>query len=331
MLYGWIEVGASNSSLFSGTNNDDIIIRTVYNSKIILGNTNGTATPAAMYVYGNNVGINKVPDADTDLDVNGKAVIKNLVVGFSNYIGDSVLNGPFVMKDTAKNFSSEAEMVILNSNNNVYFRYNGIERTRITDGQGMHVNDNIYIARDAYAEAFQVTSDVRFKTNITPSDSHTDMLSLLKLNVYDYTISNKQAKGFLAQEVKGVCPQSIQYKQGYIPFRNTHATFSNDHLIITEDSSSKMCSGALAVSVIDKYHNIHPLKVATSCNNIMQIDTDVSDDAFNDGDLVTIQGIYADDVHSIDTNQILAMCVNTIKALHSRLENLENNVCQNKC
>lgn len=331
MLYGWIEVGASNSSLFSGTNNDDIIIRTVYNSKIIMGNTNGSQQVAAMYVYGNNVGINKVPDADVDLDVNGRTVMKNLVVGFSNYVGDAVLNGRFLLKDTAKNYATATEFNVLNSNENVYFTYNNIERVRITNGQGVYVTDNMYISRDAYAEAFQVTSDIRCKTNIEASACDDDLERIKALSVYDYDINNKSCKGFLAQEVKAVMPQSIRYRQGYIPFKNTFATYSNNKLTITPESPSQVCDGALVVSLVNPDNTINPVKVTWARGNMMHIDSLTSETPLVDGEVFPIQGIYAEDIHTIDTNQLLATSINALKALQTRLEKLENYVYENKC
>lgn len=65
-MYGWIEPGHSN--LFQYTNGDDLVIRTAsLDRKLVLGN--GSTFSAALYVCGNNVGINKVPDYE--LDVNG--------------------------------------------------------------------------------------------------------------------------------------------------------------------------------------------------------------------------------------------------------------------
>ena len=45
MLYGWIEIGASNDTLFANEVPQDIIVRTIYDNKIILGNTDGIRAP----------------------------------------------------------------------------------------------------------------------------------------------------------------------------------------------------------------------------------------------------------------------------------------------
>lgn len=218
MLYGWIEVGVSNDNVFSQEVAQDIVLRTIYDNKIIIGNTSGIRATAAMYIHGNNVGINKVPKSDVSLDVNGVAVLKSAQVGLSNTATSLVVNGDIIVKDKQKNFANAMELSIVNNNNVTNILYNGIERVQITNGEGIDLNDNVFVTNDVFATAFQITSDIRFKTKIVSSDSNSDIDIIKHIKVHDYEMKsspNKVVKGFIAQEVEEVFSQAIVHKRGF--------------------------------------------------------------------------------------------------------------------
>jgi hypothetical protein len=212
MLYGWIEVGLSNNTLFRNEVDQDIILRTIYNNKIILGNTDGTTVDAAIYILGNNVGIKKVPQSNVALDVDGLTVLKSLQVGISNLPTQLALNGDLLIKDKSKDFDDGMQLMVTNDNNAIEYKYNGVNRLRMTDGNGIDLHDNVYVTNDVYANAYHLTSDSRFKQNILPSIPKRDIRTLEKLQVKNYElISNpgRIVKGFIAQEVEEVFPQAI--------------------------------------------------------------------------------------------------------------------------
>lgn len=213
MLYGWIEVGLSNNTLFRHENDQDIIIRTIYNNKIILGNTNGVNADAAMYIQGNNVGIYKVPDSNVSLDVNGLTVLQRAQVGHSNMPTEVVVNGQIILKDAQKDFSTDMEMRIANSNNIYTMQYNDIERIRVTDGNGISMNDNVYVTNDVYATAFQITSDIRFKTNVTDTNKEEDVTVVKGVVVKDYDMNGKRRKGFIAQNIADLYPNAVMSRK----------------------------------------------------------------------------------------------------------------------
>lgn len=219
MLYGWIEVGLSNNTLFRNEVDQDIIVRTIYNNKIILGNTNGTSADAAVYILGNNVGIKKVPDSNVSFDVDGFSVLRSLQVGLSNVPTAFTLNGDMILKDKALNFASNMELKCINSNNYFEMYYNNIKRVKITDGVGIDLNDNVYITNDVFANAFQLTSDERFKQNIVSSPPANDVNLLKQIEVKDFQMlahPEKPVKGFIAQQVETIFPQAIVEKRGYV-------------------------------------------------------------------------------------------------------------------
>lgn len=217
MLYGWIEVGASNDNVFANEVSQDIILRTIYNNKIILGNTNGVRATAAMYIQGNNVGIQKVPEAGVVLDVNGKVVLKEAQVGISNYPTALTINGDIILKDKSKDFSPIMEMKITNVDNQTMVKYNDVTRLKMTNGNGFEINDNLYVTNDVFATAFQITSDERFKTNIIDSSKDDDIRTIKQVRVRDFEMKCspcKVVKGFIAQELETVFPQAIILKKG---------------------------------------------------------------------------------------------------------------------
>ena len=219
MLYGWIEVGLSNNTLFRNETDQDIIVRTIYNNKIILGNTNGTSADAALYILGNNVGIKKVPESNVLLDVDGFSVLKSLQVGLSNNPTEFTLNGDMILKDKARNFDSNMELKCINNNNYFEMYYNNVKRVKITDGLGIDLNDNVYITNDVFANAFQLTSDERFKQNIVNTTCSNDIDILKQIQVKDFQMiahPEKPVKGFIAQQIESIFPQAILEKKGYI-------------------------------------------------------------------------------------------------------------------
>jgi hypothetical protein len=219
MLYGWIEVGLSNNTLFRNETDQDIIVRTIYNNKIILGNTNGTSADAALYILGNNVGIKKVPDSNVLLDVDGLSVLKSLQVGLSNNPTEFTINGDIILKDKARNFDSNMELKCINNNNYFEMFYNNVKRVKITDGLGIDLNDNVYITNDVFANAFQLTSDERFKQNIVNTTFSNDIDILKQIQVKDFQMiahPEKPVKGFIAQQIESIFPQAILEKKGYI-------------------------------------------------------------------------------------------------------------------
>lgn len=213
MLYGWIEVGLSNNGLFNQESNEDIIIRTIYDNKIIFGNTDGLDKVAAMYIKGNNVGINKVPNSDISLDVNGPVVLKQAQVGLSNLPTYLRVNGNVQLTDTSLEItdSSNIKLDILNSNEQVNFTYDSIPRITLTKTAGITLNDYVTISSDIYANSFQITSDSNVKRGIIPSDINKDIKILQKLQVKDFMKYNSSniTKGFIAQEVEEIFPQAV--------------------------------------------------------------------------------------------------------------------------
>lgn len=329
MLYGWIEVGASNNGLFNGENNDDIIVRTIYNNKIILGNTNGQNQLAAMYIYGNNVGINKVPGSNIQLDVLGNAQMQTLKVGYSNFVGAFTMNGNVTLKDITKNYSSLSEVVISNSNDATYIYYGSNERIKFTDGNGMYITDTLYVTNDVYANAYQINSDRRLKTNIRKVDPEYDLNLLRNIDIYDFKMQSEMMRGVIAQDVLHVVPSSIKLKKGCVKLNAGLQGYVSHGCITIHGDISGLNVGDM-IYVTSSLNTKH--QVLCSIMSISQNKITISPpNEFIDNEHVLIDTKYVQDIHTVDYNQLVAVCINAVNALATRLENLEKYVYENKC
>lgn len=224
MLYGWIEVGASNNSIFTNTAQEDIVIRTINNAKkVIIGNTSTNIVTAAVYITGNNVGIGKIPISGTMLDVAGITILETCQIGTPATPSSLVLNGTFTIKDTSQPFSNQlTDLIISNSNNLFSVGFLGASKSflSVVNAQGMTLNETLTVNNEVYATAFNILSDRRFKYNICESDIYEDVRTLKRLDVRLFSMCNiamtanrhhhDQVKGFIAQEVESAFPQAIK-------------------------------------------------------------------------------------------------------------------------
>ena len=310
MLYGWLEVGASNVGVFNSQSNQDIILRTsASNNKIIIGTQiypleAASNTWAAMYISSNNVGLKKVPDHDVMLDVNGNVAVNKFV-----HFRESMSN------------ITEKTATYTNSNNAFYLSYNGIVKVKYTDGDGIRVFDKTYSTEDYYAPAFNVWSDCNFKRNITPSSKAADVSILQNINTYDYTLwdnPTRPIKGFIAQDVEKWFPQCIVKSLGTIPCSMTPTFISLQGRIARETLPFDVEVGETIVGI----NTANSLTYEYFVYNIDNSNVNVSGDNRAMGVMINIttkKGF----VRSVDTTQLLALCFSSIKDLMQRVAVLE--------
>lgn len=307
MLYGWLEVGASNVGVFSSQCNQDIILRTTSsNNKIIIGNqiydiTSGSNMRAAMYVLSNNVGINKVPTSNVQLDINGTFNINNSMTFIETMTG--VPNQP---------------TFFVNSNNAFYMYYNGQQKIRFTDTNGINVSDKMYSTSDIFSPAFNVTSDSNLKRDITHSDKESDSATLNSINVFNYRFYNSTSnvKGFVAQQVESFFPQAIQKTMGFIPSSVTSVFLSLDGIVPKNNIPFDVEVGEKVVAT----------SFGRPCEFIVYKITDENVHLYGDkqymGFKIDITGKNGF-IRTIDTTQILGLCLNSIKHLNDKVDVLE--------
>jgi Chaperone of endosialidase len=259
---------------------------------------------AALYISSNNVGVNKIPTSNVQLDINGTFNINNSMTFVESMSG--VANHP---------------SYFINSNNTFYLYHNGVQRIRFTDQAGINVSDKIYSTSDMFAPAFNVLSDSNLKRDIIISDANNDREKINNINVYDYRFYNNTSniKGFIAQQVEEIFPQAIQRTMGVIPSSAVTVFLSRDGIIslealpftvevgerLTATSSGRPCE--FMVYKIDG-SNIH-----------------VSGDKQFMGMNITVTGKFGF-IRTIDTNQLLALCFSSLKDCMKNIEVLNKKI-----
>lgn len=330
-LNGWIEIGLSNPNIFASQSNPDIVIRTYDESasnKIIIGNTSsneGSNRLGGMYVLNNNVGFKKVPLPGVDVDINGLystidgRIASNLNVGYGNNAGFFQLRGDMLILNTGT-----SDMRAINSNNTFYFMYSNIERIKFTNGSGMYLNDNVYITNDVYATGFHMTSDSNFKENVrevyVKSKSNIELLS--KLKVYDYTLKGKkeQIKGFIAQQVEEVLPSAVKEIDNIIPIYNSFLSLENDILVSYNLDNLKDFFEVDDEIVLGQTINSKDIfvKIASVEDDCLMFYEPSILCNLTHCDSLYVHGKVGK-MKTIDTNQILALCVSSLQEIISKL------------
>jgi hypothetical protein len=333
-LNGWIEVGLSNPNIFASQSNTDVVIRSFdpsFSNKIIIGNTSSNEGPnrlGGLYVHNNNVGFKKVPLSGVDVDINGLystidgRVASNLTVGYGSNAGFLQLRGDMLVIN-----NNTSDMRAINSNNTFRFMYSNVERIRFTNGSGMYLNDNVYITNDVYATGFYMTSDSNFKENINDSIQDTDLNSLMKLKVYDFNLKgqSKTVKGFIAQQVESVLPSAINEIDSIIPCikGDVDVDLVRDHRIVVVNASYSNIN----LEDVLKQGDEVVIGRNASTKEMFCVVQQVGNQWFEVSPETAKQLVHLDNyphlylhgksgkMKTIDTNQILALCVSSIQQL----------------
>jgi hypothetical protein len=325
LLKGWLEIGMSNPNIFLNQSNSDIVFRTYddnTSNKIIIGNTSSNNTPncvGAIYIWGNNVGLKRIPRSNVTLDINGTlSVSSNVYIGTTSTLSTTTLTGDFIIAN-----SNTSNMLITNTSNVFAMSYGNVERLRITNGAGLFLNDNIYVTNDIYASSFHMTSDKHLKDNISLSSPKGDLSMLCKLKVCDFTYkcatsqdSPKYHKGLIAQDVETVFPQAVQEYDGIIPHgqcfaditcidNKVYIKFEQPHHASVFSTGDKIVLGTSKgtqnyIAVITSLDTVHGL----------QLDLPSSFETQQ----VFVHGVMGK-IKTIDPNQLLALCISSIQEI----------------
>lgn len=323
LLKGWLEIGMSNPNIFLNQSNSDIVFRTYddnTSNKIIIGNTSSNNTPncvGAIYIWGNNVGLRRLPRSNVTLDVTG-----TLSVSSNVYIGSTTtLTGDFIVAN-----SNTSNMLFTNTSNVFAMSYGNVERLKITNGTGLFLNDNVYVTNDIYASSFHMTSDKHLKDNISLSSPKGDLSTLCKLKVCDFTYkcatlqdttnTTKYHKGLIAQDVETVFPQAVQEYDGILPHGQCFAelTCIGNKCFMKLGSPNHAHHFSIGDKVIlGKSKDTQDyIAVITSVDpvNGLQLDLPSSFDTQH----VFVHGVMGK-IKTIDPNQLLALCISSIQEI----------------
>jgi len=309
MLYGWLEVGASNISVFSSQCNQDIVLRTTEsNSKIMIGNqmysiSSGSNVHAGVYILNNNIGVRTLPPLDQQLDINGSMRINNT----------------FFLTESVVGISNQTACIV-NSNNALHIQYNSNPKMRFTDSNGVNFTDTIFSTHDMYAPAFNVLSDSNFKRDIVESSPIVDFECLSSIKVCNYRMVNEteaHTKGIIAQQLEEIFPQAIKKTIGFIPCNNAYiyitpeGTIPKNALPLVLDVGERLITSNsgntyefIVMKVTEEYVHVHGVhKNLKMC-------------------VLGKQGY----IRTIDTSQVLSLCINSIKHLSAELDVIKHHI-----
>jgi hypothetical protein len=185
---------------------------------------------------------------------------------------------------------------------------------KVTNGQGLYLNDNVYATNDMFATAFHMTSDRNMKENIYTSKRVEDLQRLLKLNVSDFSFKGdtKVKKGFIAQDVESIFPQAITSFEGIIPIYQGFASLEKGSITLPSNvGDMSLCIGDEIVIGKDSFckESIYP--ITSFHRNGFNIQCMETKQVYIHGKLGKLK--------SVDTNQIVALCVSAIQELATKL------------
>lgn len=189
---------------------------------------------------------------------------------------------------------------------------------------------SIYASNVIYTGSYYASdSDRRIKTDIKKSNINNDYEIFNKIDVLDYnyidtTKSNKQQKGFIAQQIKYYYPQAVDQDTGYLPNIMQHSLIEADEyglFIILENIDSDLLNQFLKLIIDD---NILIIQIYNIINNKYYFTP--NDEKISHYNNVFVYGQQVDDLLSLDYNKIHCLHFNSTKKLINIVNQLQKDI-----
>ena len=195
---------------------------------------------------------------------------------------------------------------------------------------------SLYLQHWARAEGYTALSDSRIKNNIADVDdsSALETLRALQPKYYNYidTIGRGSHRviGFLAQEVKQVCPFAVSTSRDYIPNIYELANISDSNVItFTNFNTSGLESNASVIKTIgigDKEHIVNIAEVVDE--RTIRVEEDLSewtgsvDETGNvvAGNQLFVYGQEVDDFHNLNKDALFSVATASIQEIDRQLQ-----------
>ena len=190
------------------------------------------------------------------------------------------------------------------------------------------------------ATEFDATSDQRVKTNISNLDiiQCDKILNLLEPKTYTYIDNIHESRtryGLIAQEVKEILPELINYKSDYIPNMMCKAEFIDKNKFkLKKNSDPETCikQGIKNLNISDNvriHHSTSEMDEDTlDCQIICKEENDTHTIYTIDKDVlknnIFIYGIRIDDFHVLNYDQIIPILISGYKYQNDRLKSNYN-------
>jgi hypothetical protein len=173
---------------------------------------------------------------------------------------------------------------------------------------------------------FGTVSDIRIKTNIQPVNSMLDTINKIEIVSFDFIDPTKHKRdecGVIAQQLKTVFPNAVDYSTGIIPCYIVHATYTDngDNLtILFENKDEPLKVGDKIDLKLGVYHEekekskdegekmVEVLKVIEGGFVCKKWENYVESD-------IIVYGKHVDDFHNVDKEQLGILALKGVQEL----------------
>jgi len=197
-----------------------------------------------------------------------------------------------------------------------------IGTTSVQSGYILTINGNVY------ATAYNATSDMRIKTNLTNINGSfaVDVLRKLEPKKYSYIDKDTNADytwGFIGQELESCLDHSIKKSTNFIPNVYDNADISNKHVILSTKSTNDFIVESLNDISLCKMRFLDSKK-----NEIIRtIDKIISDNTFTitesidtPDNKIFVYGQLVDDFYSVNHTSIFTITTAAVKEIDRELQ-----------
>ena len=196
----------------------------------------------------------------------------------------------------------------------------GALRIQTSNIKGITIDDpngNVTIQGNLTVQGtFSNSSDKRIKKNIssvTDSLTHLHSLRPVSFDYIDSTVGKPNTLGFIADEVKHVLPQSINYTKGFVPniLQSLPYQRQNQYVVITYSHPDMIADKKVKIIQHDQESIAHIIST-TSSHITLQLDS------IEDTPTLFLYGTEVDDFKAIDHHMIMSLTVSAVQELDKK-------------
>lgn len=320
-------ISDANGNLYLQGNPGNVIINgsgilEVQNGSIVLG---ADAANPAIWDDGTNLHIEGHDNTtsrtvmENSIEIHPKTTNGYLTLGVSSsrsYI--NAYNGNMFLKAETGNIIANSAIeangtTSLGSATYACYYYNGSAAANV---QTVSNNFSFTSANNIRANGFFAVSDKRVKKDFELADGNTSigLISNLKITKYKYIDESKgqqEVLGIVAQEVKEVLPNAINYSKSYIPsiYANASNVYQEESttVVIMEKDHGLKIGDKVKVITKEKSLNLEVLAVNGNSFSIEKVE--------NCPENLFVYGKEIEDFHNVDFNQLTSLSLSAIQEL----------------
>ena len=325
----YMQINASNAyALFKIASSCNIGIRN--NAPMYTLDVNGTTNTTTLRTNYITTSAGTINCTNTSLSNINEAYIRNLTVTSNFNVPANITATNIKTTDTTYTnvlqSASNANILVKSALNVIGFD------TSLYPGSGYPVGniDNTYITYigvkvdyAVYARNLVTPSDRRIKGNIKPASTSSNLNTLLRIPVRNYTLiadKNKPTQGFIAQELETILPHAVSTIRNVIPNIMRYA-----ELIPWKPSSIYLIDHGLHENdTIKVYINnkIHDLQVRAVEPNIISF----NDIVLPENAKIYVYGKFVDDFKVIEHEKLFPVICSATQELHSIITNQQKTI-----